>query len=134
MQIKLDHLDRLVLEIEADDSNASGILTDLQEFQRGAPVSEEPAHRVSLFVVEQSGSENNIFSGMVLPVEGHGDYSKWAIACGHGFDALVTVKSFDRIARRLVEVASASVRGGGKMRISSHDLKALFSDWMDSTF
>ena len=133
MHIKLNQLDRLVLEYESGKSGAADTEEEIQNFLRDRVLASKPTHRASLFMTDRLNSKSAIFENMPLTGDGHGDYSGWAKAAGHSVDTSVTTSSFDRIARRLVEVASASGYGRGKMRISSTDLKSLFSNWMDTT-
>lgn len=133
MHIKLNHLDLLTLEYEADKPSALDADEEIQKFLRDRALSPSPAHRASLFLAERLKSKSVIFQNMPLPPTGHGDYAEWAKLAGHSFDTAVTIRSFDRIARRLVEVASASGHGREKISVSSHDLKSLFSNWMDTT-
>ncbi len=133
MQIKLDHLDRLVLDLERDSSSPDRIEREVLEFKQGKPVSQEYVCHASVFITRLLGSDDAIFKGMPLPAKGHANYVKWATSSGHNFETSVTAASFERIVRRLVEVASGGVHAKGKIRISSHDLRSLFSNWMDST-
>jgi hypothetical protein len=133
MQIKLNQLDRLVLEYEPGQASAADAEDEIQRFLRDRVLSAKPAHHASLFLIDKPNSTSAIFSEMALPGDDHGDYPAWAKAAGHSFETDVTARSFDRIVRRLVEVASASGYGQGKMRISSNDLKSLFTNWMDTT-
>jgi hypothetical protein len=133
MHISLIHLDRLTLEFEPGAAVAIDPEEEIRKFLQDRTLSAKPVNRASLFLTEKSRSENLIFADVALPGEGHGDYSAWAKQAGHTFDSAVTMGSFDRIVRRLVEVAASSGQGSDKMRISSNDLKALFSNWMDST-
>ncbi len=133
MQIKLNQLDRLVLEYEPGQASSADAEDEIQKFLRDRVLSAKPVNLASLFLSDKSNSKIAIFANMALPGDGHGDYPAWAKSAGHSFETDVTGRSFDRIVRRLVEVASASGYGRGKMLISSNDLKSLFTNWMDTT-
>ena len=133
MLIKLNHLDRLALDYEGEPSTAPDPEEEIRRFLRDRVLEPRAVHRASLFLTDRAKSECVIFEKMPLPESIHGDYSGWAKLAGHVFDAAVTIGSFDLIVRRLVEVASASGHGRHRMRVSSHDLKSLFSNWMDTT-
>ena len=132
MLIKLKHLDRLTLDYESGKSSAIDPEEEIRRFLRDRVVAPPPVNRANLFLTERLNTEVAIFQNMALPHSGHGDYSGWAKLAGHSFDTAVTISSFDRIARRLVEVASASGHGRERIRIGSQDLKTLFSNWMDT--
>ena len=134
MLIKLKHLDRLILDYQSGRSVAIDPEEEIRRFLRDRVVAPPPVNRASLFLTERINTETLIFENMALPVSGHGDYSGWAKLAGHSFDTEVTIGSFDRIARRLVEVASASGHGRDRIRIGSNDLKKLFSNWMDTIY
>ncbi len=133
MHIKLNQLDRLLLEFESGQSSPSNTEEEIQNFLRDRVLAPKPTQRASLFVTDRLNFKTAIFEDMPLTGDGHCDYSGWAKAAGHSFDTEVTLASFDRIVRRLVEVAAASGHGRDKMRITSNDLKSLFSNWMDTT-
>ena len=133
MLINLNHLHQLTLVYEPGQSVAIDPDEEIRRFLRDRELSAVPVHRASLILTDRLSSDATIFQDMSLPASGHGDYPGWAKLAGHSFDTAITISSFDRITRRLVEVASASGHGRGSIRLSSNDLKTLFSNWMDTT-